>query len=229
MSFGIPVDSLRGRLEQRYHIEVFSPEEFDAWADSAVRLYSRYNPVVKMIDIASVSDQDTYDLPDDCLDVLELYPVPVGLRGSLSLSELSDRGAIPKTDPSRYYADKMFDTTGRRDLSEFWTVENNKIVFVTGFSNSLETIRVRYSSEHILSDGWYQTIPSVDFDLIVDLIYADILESRGAEAAASEDYAEGLEKITVSNIPKNTTWAVARLRNKLIFKYSGAAGVQGVI
>ncbi|MFA5222209.1 MAG: hypothetical protein WC391_07980 [Methanoregula sp.] len=226
---GIPVASLKGRVEQRYHLETFSDDEFAAWVDSAIRLYSRFNPVIKTEDVDSIAGQSEYSLPDDCIQVYEVYGVNVDSVDSFTLLDLSDRGGISKDEPVRYLTEKMLDAIGRLDLSDLWAVEGTNLVFRGGFTIDVETFRIKYGAMHALTNGWYLTVPVVDFDLIVDLIYADILEARGAEAAASEDYAEGLEKVTVSNIPKNTAWAISSLRNKLRHKYGGAAVAQGVM
>ena len=228
----VSVASLKSRFEQRYHVESYDDAEFLDWLENAVRFYSRYNPLIQTTDVDAVEDQADYSLPADCVMVLDALNVPDSLVGTLSLENLSDRGGLPKTDPARYFAEKMYDAVGRLVPNELWEQRGLTLAFVAPFESSDETFQVTYTAVHVLTGSApnqvYATIPTDDFDVLVGLVMADIIESRAVEAATTEDFAEGLGRTTVHFIPGGTTNMTARLRAALTDKYTGAVIAQGV-
>jgi len=218
----VAVADVRTLFNDIYQLESLTGTQFARWLARAVRLYSRYNPAVIRDELETEVGKAIYELPDDCMMVKSVLYKPDSAANDLSLTDgaLHRRRGFARNRPSELLVDQWYDQTGLVAPRETWTVESGYIIFEEGFA-AVETLELIYCAEHALDEEGetYDTIPAQDIDILADLVLADILEHKAANVGATEDYAEGLERITVSNIVPNATASVESLRSGLLRKY----------
>lgn len=222
---------LRTAIQDRYTTESMNIGALDRFIAAAVRFYSRYNPYIKTTTVTTVSNQQKYDLPSDCVDIVdaEWYPL-----GELYAELQAGAEQIYLLQPHRKYrfhqpSDRIIDDIERNAYADRvtgrWEQENKQLVLWPEPTSAGTEVTVIYTSQHVLSSGAYSTIPNEDFDLLVNLVFAEILSARGFEMAIEPDYSEGLQRTTKRFVPGNTRIAVRELRQEVIDKYGRAAAL----
>lgn len=217
----IDFDRVQRAVNRRYPFGRMGSTEFQGWLEDAVLLYSRFNPVIKTIELATEADVAVYSLPEDCVQVLSVLYQHDLASGQLSMATLVNRGGTDPEHPSDLVISDINRQTGRRHAWELWRQEGADLVFESGFATS-ETLQIKYATLHEANEEGYPTIPAADETLVVGLVLAEIYEAEAAAAAVMPDTSEGLGRTTVHHIPGNAFKMVADFRDRLYRKYGGA-------
>ena len=224
------ISDLKDRFELRYTITEYTANQFLLWLSDALHWYSRFNPLITETTMNSVAQQAEYDLPENCVLVIEVLCQPISWTGNLSLATgLNRRSGRGKEYPSETTIRDVENRSGVWNAWELWHQEGTKLVFSDKFASSGETFRLRYTTEHVIAESnlTIDTVPSYDAELLVEMVLAEVLEARMSEASVTEDWTEGLQKEISSHIPQNAQAVINALRRKVMDKYSAVGAVIG--
>ncbi len=214
--------------------ERLSSSVLNEYIASAVRYYSERNPLHKQVTVQTVANQQIINLNQlgytDCIGIWKVLYFPSGqvyneLKAGTELTWV-------QTQPYRYYltSQRVIDDIQQQDHiqalggSYYYEKAENKL-FIYPTPTSATDIEIHYWAEHVLNDEGtgYDTIPDIDLELIVGLVLADLLENDAMAAATDPDYAEGLERVSVSKIPINAMNMASEFRERVNRKYPGWA------
>lgn len=195
---------------QTIFAETIASETLAAAVEAAVVFYSRYNPRVVEADLSIVVDQLIYDLPSNFFLMRDLNWWPDG-EASVTFPQdaLWDRA---------YRASLL--TARATELKPYYEVRNRQLILRVK-PTSAETVEYMYYALHEEVSESYTTIPSDDFDVLLKLATAELLDRMGAEAALDPRVAEGLLEIDPTDVPKNLLAMVGHLRRCVKDKYGG--------
>jgi len=154
--------------------------------DRAVTFYSRFKPHYLETTVTTVADQDTYDLPDECVRVVfcDYRTTTVNEYGELDdyFPYTFGDWNYPALTRIRQRLMQAYDDVGRGYYITINSVSSWKagkfLVLYPEPDNSGDTFTVRYSTEHPKVSDNYTTIPSEHIWCIEDLAVAYLLESR---------------------------------------------------
>ena len=222
--------AIREAVRDVYTTETYTDAQLDRRIASAVRFYSRWNPEIVEYEFDTVADQQYYTLPTACMqdyiERVEYWPT-----GGISM-ELNAADEYAFEDPSDYtydlYSERIIDDIKQQQyisrIVGHYSIDNNQIALWPVPSGGDVTVTVYYGSVHVTSGvdplETYATIPAEDLDIIRDLTLAQIIQGKGVEFSVEPNYAEGLQRTTKSNIPKNVNATVRALRSECQQKYT---------
>lgn len=220
------LEDLQVAVLRRYTTDTSLSDDvvFAGFAAEAVRRYSQYNPRVLTYEYTTEVNEHSYDLPADCIMILEVQYWPVGevfaeLNASYEPVYLQRR-------PERYdlISEPIIGDIKRAAYTKRLAgsyEQRNKTIYVYPAPTSASSLDLVYGAEHVLNDDsdGYDTIPDEDFDIVRDLIIAEAIEGKILEVSLEPDYSEGLGKVTKHYISTNAWAVVNRLRRGLAAKY----------
>lgn len=152
----------------------------------AVTYYSRLKPHYLETTVTTVADQDTYDLPSECVRVVycDYRTTTVNEYGELDdyFPYTFGDWNHPALTMIRQRLMQAYDDVGRGYFVTINSVSSWKagkfLVLYPEPDNSGDTFTVRYSTEHPKVSDNYTTIPSEHIWCIEDLAVAYLLENR---------------------------------------------------
>jgi len=164
------LSDIRQRYRDRFATQPFTGDDtaLDRFIAAAVQFYSRYNPVVKSTTITTVSAQQDYDLPSDCVLVVDAMYWPIGelgqqLRvGSELAFLLREPGKIRVHQPSSAIIDDIEYIQYIERTQGKWEQINKQLRLWPEPVEGGTEVDVEYTAEHALSDSIYATIPDED-------------------------------------------------------------------
>ncbi len=222
------VDDIR-RLVNRRWIKTLTSTEGAEYISAALREYSRWNPYVKEAGIQTVLNQYVYDLPSDCIGLKEVRFYPREHIYTVLSAEQELVRALRWPETQHLWSQRVIDDINkaeRRFRNEgyytIWRANRQLLLYPVPAG---ETVEITYYALHTIEDDACDTIPDEDIDLIVGLVLADLIETEAIGYALDPDYAEGLEKVTVSKIPQNAILMADRMTRRLKGKYGGTAAI----
>ena len=203
----------------------------------AVRYYSRYNPRELELTITTVASQKEYDLvtlgATGCIGVREVLWYPGGsvsneVRATEEWYRLLTEPAR-YTMPSQAVIDDINQSAHIARVSGTYRYEEAeaKLVIFPEPTAGGNTLIVRYYASHVLNTGGtaYATIPDADLELIAGVVRADLLDAQGDAAAISQEYQEGLEKVSFGKVSGATMTRAEELRGRVALKYGGGGAI----
>jgi len=180
-------ENIRERIDDTDATEYeFDDAAVSRAVDRAVTYYSRLKPHYLETTVTTVADQDTYDLPSECVRVVycDYRTTTVNEYGELDdyFPYTFGDWNHPALTFIRQRLMQAYDDVGRG----YWAVINSASSWKSGKflllypepDNSGDTFTVRYSTEHPKVSDDYTTIPSEHIWCIEDLAIAYLLESR---------------------------------------------------
>jgi len=222
--------AIREAVRDVYTTETFTDDQLDRRIANAVSWYSRWNPEIVEYAFDTVADQQYYTLPAACMqnyiERVEYWP-----SGGISL-ELNAADEYAFEYPSEYtydlYSERIMDDIKQqqyiRRIIGYYSIDNNQICLRPVPSDSDTEVTIYYGAVHVTSGvgvlETYATIPAEDLGVIRDLTLADIIQGKGVMFSVEPNYAEGLQRTTKSNIPKNVEATVRTLRAECQQKYT---------
>jgi hypothetical protein len=219
---------IRTAVRDRLTTEDFTTTQLGKMIAAGVTEYSRWNPVMVDDDFDTVAEQNEYDLPDDCLFVADCWWFPGGdiWDEDEAITPASAASLNDYNFPSHQVIDDINQEAANRVARGQWESERGSRViklFPEPGESGLD-VDFRYASPHVLNVGGtgYDTVPTEDLEILVDLIMARHLETRGMEASLEPDYQLAMQRETFRNIPKNTLMFAEQLREKVRQKYGGS-------
>jgi hypothetical protein len=218
----ITISELQDVFRVRYKLGQVTPSDFKQWLASAIRLYNGYNPLVYREVITSVAGQSEYVLSNtpSYLRLVARYDETLG--DVMTLTDSDPDRMSDSERPGDWVIDVINDTLSMKDYTPLCSLSGNNLVFPSGFASAGEKIEVVYSSPHALNTGEtaYETIPGEDFDILLRLTLAEMLEWDAFQMGVTPDHTEGLGQMTVRYVVPNTLASVYQLRSALYSKYS---------
>lgn len=222
--------AIREAVRDVYTTETFTDDQLDRRIANAVLFYSRWNPYIKEHSFDVVDEQQYYDLPSDCMyDYIER--VDYWPTGGISL-ELNAADEYALSYPSEYtydlYSERVMDDIRQgeyiRRIQGYYFIDNNQIGLRPVPAGTEATVYVYYGAAHVVTGlltlQEYATIPYEDLKIIANLTLAEIIEGKGIEFSVEPNYAEGLQRTTKSNIPRNVEATARQLRAECKAKYT---------
>ena len=223
--------AIREAVRDVYTTETFTDIQLDRRMASAVLFYSRWNPYIKEHSFDVVDEQQYYDLPSDCMyDYIERVDYWPSGGISLELSAASDYAFGSPDDEYTYdlYSQRVMADIRQseyiRRIEGSYFIDNNQIGLRPVPDGTEVTVYVYYGAAHVVTGlltlRAYATIPYEDVNVIRDLTLAEIVGGKGLEFSVEPNYAEGLQRTTKSNIPRNVRATVVQLQAGCIAKYT---------
>lgn len=226
------LSTIREAVTDRFTTETIETERLNRLIAAAVREYSRFNPRIIELAISTVIDQETYDLPDACLWVIECYWWPIGqlfaeLRAGAEQTYIMQKPSRVHMPSERIIDDINQEYHIERMMGQWEQRNDTLVIYPDPTAAGDEDLEIVYAAKHVLNDAetGYDTIPSEDLDIVADVTLAIYLQARNTEISLEADYAEGLQRITKRFIPGNLRATVRELRSGLLGKYGGQGGV----
>lgn len=221
----ISVAELKTSVGYRFTERTVSDQEFLDCLFSAVRFYNRWNPLVVSVEMQTQANVAEYTVDDDdFVGIIEVTWKPQSFETSgtsLTAGASGTQGAVPSLLIGKAIADSV-----RADLSVGASAIRGQsfVLYPTPESDGL-TIYVVYAKRHVPDDAdnptKYETIPTEDFDILRDLIVAELLDSYANNPSKGIDYSEGLMSIRGRGTVENAAERASKLRQRVITKYSG--------
>lgn len=217
---------LQVSVRRRYTTDTTLADDitFNGIVAEVVRRYSDYNPRVLTHSYTTEVDEHSYDLPEDCIMIMEVLYWPIG--EVFAEMNAAYEPVYLQRRPERYslISEPVIDDIKRaayiKRLAGYWE-QRGKTIYIYPAPTSASSLDLVYGAEHVLNDDedGYDTIPDEDFNIIRNLIIAEVVESRMLEISLEADYAEGLGRVTKHFIPANAWAVVSRLRRGVAAKY----------
>jgi hypothetical protein len=193
----------------------------------AVRGYSKHAGVEAETTITTVADQDEYDLPADCVLVVNVEWWPSGtdlLIGDVIAPAIVDTTTAQGygyTRPSEHLIDNINRAAVIDQLRGYWRQKNaDTLVLDPEPTAGGSSVTVTYIAEHARTgtgaNREYATIPDHHLDVIVLLTKAEYLEALAERSSWKDDYKEGATTITRAHVPGNLRKEASRLRHRAI-------------
>lgn len=226
--------TIRTAFTDRFTSETVDQSRLTRLIASAVSEYSRYNPRLRSTTLSTVADQVEYNLPSDCLWVLECYWWPMGEMFA-ELRAGAEQAYILQ-HPSRYHmvSDRVIDDINQSEHIQRtiarWEQRNKILVLgAEPSAGGTDDIALVYAAKHEINAGstGYDTLPDEDLAIMADLTLSIYLQSRSAELALEPDWAEGLQRVTHHFASANLQAVIVQLRQALEGKYGGS--VMGLV
>lgn len=194
----------------------------------AVRYYSRWNPYVQSTSFSTVLDQQAYDLPADCVGVLDVLWLPMGdvlISGSEALTITQAELLDTYNQYALRYVSDINEMEYHDAIKGNWEIRNAQVFLWPIPTSASHTVTVQYYIVHVLtSTTSYATIPAEDLDILVDLTLAELLQSGRLDASLRPSWAEGLTRVSYRGISSDVQTAVEDLRRGVQGRYNRAAG-----
>ena len=229
------VTTIRQAVTDRWPDEV-DVAKLNRLVAAAVRYYSRFNPRVLEMTVTTVANQKEYDLETlGATNIIGIQEVLWYPGGSVSNEvRATEEWYRLLTEPARYTmpSQAVIDDINQSahivrisGTYRYEEAEANLIIFPEPTASG-STLIVRYYAAHAITGTTsYATIPDADLELIAGVVRADLLDAQGDAAAISQDYQEGLEKVSFGKVPGATLMRADELRGRVALRYGGGGAI----
>lgn len=211
---------------QNYFPETLDASKLDWFIATAVREYSRWNPVVATTNITTVDDQQAYTVTG-AIGIIDCYWYPGADANELENLQLYNT-LWADTPPMRQVSLPVIQDIVKNSHTDRtkgrWEWRDSKLWLYPEPESDANVVAVRYSAEHELADGAYATIPDEDFDIIVKLTLAEAWRARLMEQLMYGKHATGVVK---QEYNVEQTRALIRELQSSVEKYGGSVVVGG--
>ena len=199
---------------------------------AAVREYSRWNPRILETTLTTILNTTLYSLASvsNLIGVKDVRYLPEGVYTTESY--LLSENVFLSAQPERYHiwSQRVIDDIeqaeriGRLAGQWYYRRATNELKLADNPSAG-DTITLFYYASHVLNgtSTGYDTIPSDDLDIIIDLTLARIYRGLALTAAGQPDYREGQESESFKNVATNIESEIARLKSGVVQKYGSGA------
>ena len=199
---------------------------------AAVREYSRWNPRILETTLTTILNTTLYSLASvsNLIGVKDVRYLPEGVYTTESY--LLSENVFLSAQPERYHiwSQRVIDdieqaeSIGRLAGQWYYRRATNELKLADNPSAG-DTITLFYYASHVLNgtSTGYDTIPSDDLDIIIDLTLARIYRGLALTAAGQPDYREGQESESFKNVATNIESEIARLTEGVKAKYGSGA------
>jgi hypothetical protein len=210
----------------------------DNWVDSisdalfarriamAVQEYSRWNPLPSEETLTTVLDENTYEMPDNCIGVRDVFLSPAGAIATQP-SDLMGEDEYYRMPSHRVINDiNMDEYLTSIEMHANYVPPRSVVLDPTPGISGLEVL-VRYWALHEinLAGTGYDTIPDEDLGIIRDMVLIELMKAKMLSMALEPDYAEGQERETFHFIADNAERVRAQLINTVSAKYGGGVAL----
>lgn len=180
--------------------------------ESAIRFYSRFNPNIVRTTVSLVDGTDMYSLPDDFL-LLDWFDWEPEGETTVSTPDTSE-----VWEP--VYNRIAWEATAARK-TPFVRVVGGKLV-LDPVPDTDEDVDMSYFALHMANvDGDYDTVPTVDDDIVLKLALAELVLRRVPQITLSPNVTEGLLQLEFDSLPMNSARVASILRRSVKDKYGG--------
>ena len=198
---------------------------------AAVREYSRWNPRILETTLTTILNTTLYSLASvsNLIGVKDVRYLPGGYNTE---SYLLSENVFLSAQPDRYHiwSQRVIDdieqaeSIGRLAGQWYYRRATNQLKLADNPSAG-DTITLFYYASHVINTGGtgYDTIPSDDLDILIDLTLARIYRGLALTAAGQPDYREGQESESFKNVATNIESEIARLTEGVKAKYGSGA------
>ena len=202
---------------------------------AAVREYSRWNPRILETTLTTILNTTLYSLASvaNLIGVKDVRYLPGGYTTE---SYLLSENVFLSAQPDRYHiwSQRVIDdieqaeSIGRLAGQWYYRRATNQLKLADNPSAG-DTITLFYYASHVINVGatGYDTIPSDDLDIIIDLTLARIYRGLALTAAGQPDYREGQESESFKNVATNIESEIARLTEGVRHRYGSGAFAVG--
>ena len=199
---------------------------------AAVREYGRWNPRILETTLTTILNTTLYSLASvsNLIGVKDVRYLPEGVYTTESY--LLSENVFLSAQPERYHiwSQRVIDdieqaeSIGRLAGQWYYRRATNELKLADNPSAG-DTITLFYYASHVLNgtSTGYDTIPSDDLDIIIDLTLARIYRGLALTAAGQPDYREGQESESFKNVATNIESEIARLKSGVVQKYGSGA------
>lgn len=203
----------------------------------AVRQYSMWNGVEAETTVTTVADQEEYDLPSDCVLVIDAEWWPSGtdvLTGDTVAPAIVDTKTAQGfgyTRPSEHLIDNINRAAVVNQLRGRWRQKNVTTLVLDpeptagGLSVTVEYLKA-HAQTGMESERTYTTIPDHHLDALVMLVKAEYLDALAGRAAQKDDFKQGATTLTRGHVAGEESRQARRLRKRAqsLMGMSGAVG-----
>ena len=218
-------------VRDRLTTESFTASQLNKMIAAGVREYSRWNPLMVDYTFQTEAADNEYDLPDDCLFVLDCWWFPSGeLLDEGEEEDVLSLGTLTSLSPYNFPSHRVIDDINKEAANRAargqWESEKGSRV-IKLFPEPTEAgsdVDIRYASPHVLNEAedGYDTVPDEDLEILADLVVARHLETRAAEMALEPDYQLAMQRETFRSVPRNAVMMAEQLREGVRQKYGGS-------
>lgn len=228
----ITVAVLAEAVRDNYTAETVTDARMLRAIESALRYYSRYNPVIVTAELTTVANQYDYSLPADCVQLLELEYWPFGSPYSTS-EDFQLWGSKPIAATMVDQVLRNMDRDQRIDAYggyfEVIVAGPEGTVRLSPVPTSAINVPYRYYRVHELNEAQTSmpTLPPEDLEILGDLVVVALLSKWLNDFVTEPDYVRGLGKVTKRHLPQSITNRIRTLRQGVQQRYGGTVCVTG--
>lgn len=223
------VSALKATVTTLYTAETLGDALFLEHLRSALAVYNKHNPIRKSVDLATVAGQSDYTLGEPFLYVESVLWYPGGgvAYGNFEFDPADlPRPTLPyRGEPSVRIIERFNNYESYRARQGLWELRGQTIRLFPTPTNTGDTISVDYAVAHVLTveDSELATVPDADFEVLRDLILAEILDRQAINKATEDNYKEGLQQVAKQHSMEALRQEASRLRSRALATYERTA------